>query len=55
MPQTELNEFEYALIIQLREEAKRVTAGLSEEEQAKALSRLYAWRNDKIVTQAEKG
>jgi hypothetical protein len=53
MPNVELSEFEYELIQKLRKEAERITEGLSEAEKADVLSSLYAWRNDKIVTQTE--
>jgi hypothetical protein len=54
VPIVELNANEFALLMRLRMEAERITKDLPEEEQAAVLSSLYAWRNDKIVTQAER-
>jgi hypothetical protein len=45
MPTVELNEFEYALIIQLREEAERVTKDLPENQKAEALDSYYKRRS----------
>ena len=50
----DLSDDELRLVVALREEAERITKGLSQEQQAEALSQLYAWRNEKIVTQAER-
>ena len=50
----DLNDDELRLVVALRTEAERIVKELPEEKQAEALSLLYAWRNEKIVTRTER-